>query len=140
MSNGAVDIPSMSQQVAKPVKSMSRKRQNDDMVADDQQVDGVKKTKKSRKSTADIESESQLDNRYTWLITTIVKPTIVQAPGAETPSPAIEIEDDDEDIFVPHVVKQAPEKLVWTTAAPAGGWPETAYDRAEDIFPRYEER
>jgi hypothetical protein len=62
MSAGAVDVPSLSQQAAKASKSSSnRKRPMSDETVEQQLVDSVKKTKKSRKS--ELESKTNSDHK-----------------------------------------------------------------------------
>lgn len=122
MSAGAVDVPSLSQQAAKASKSSSnRKRPMSDETVEQQLVDSVKKTKKSRKSELEIKP--------------ITAQAVAQALSADPPSPPIVVDDEDEDIFVPHIVKRAPEQMIWLVTPPTEGWPETAYDNIDDIFP-----
>ncbi|KIL57460.1 hypothetical protein M378DRAFT_16249 [Amanita muscaria Koide BX008] len=100
MSTGTVDVPSLSQQAAKSSKSSSnRKHLMSNEMVEEQLVNSTKKTKKSWKSEIEI------------------KPTttqaVTQALSTNTPSPPIVVDDDDEHIFVPHIVKRAPKQMVW---------------------------
>ncbi|KIL57033.1 hypothetical protein M378DRAFT_16538 [Amanita muscaria Koide BX008] len=122
MSTGTVDVPSLSQQAAKSSKSSSnRKHLMSNEMVEEQLVNSAKKTKKSWKSEIEI------------------KPTttqaVTQALSTNTPSPPIVVDDDDEHIFVPHIVKRAPKQMVWLVTPLTEGWPATAYDNIDDIFP-----